>query len=212
MLTFDEAAHQYFWEGRPVPNVTRIIGHLSNYSHIPEAVLERARQEGVAVHLMAELHFAGKLDLAALYSDPAQAWLVPHYEALLKFIDESGFECWAAEKKMYHTTLGYAGTPDLIGIATKLRDIRGPSNFDIKRSFLGGPAIGLQTAGYTRIWNDTDAKKAKDLRIPYSNRFALQLRKDGTYRIQRYEDADDFVAFLACLQQHQWRERHYGRA
>src|SRR5262245_20298024 len=108
MLTFDEKAHQYFWSGRPVPNVTRIIGHLTDYSHIPPTTLERARQEGVAVHRMAELHFAGTLDHAALYSDPAQAWLIPHYEALMKFLDDSGFECWAAEKKMYHDGLRFA--------------------------------------------------------------------------------------------------------
>lgn len=211
MLTFDEAAHQYFWEGKPVPNVTRIIGHLTDYSHIPPAVLERARQQGVEVHKMAELYFTDRLDLAALYSDPAQAWLVPHYEALLRFIEESGFEVWAAERRMYHKGLRFAGTPDLIGLAPRLKECRGPGCFDIKRSFYGGAAIGLQTYGYARQWNDEDAKKNKDLRIPASNRFALQLRADGTYRLKRYDDPEDELAFLACLQQHHWKEKNYGR-
>lgn len=212
MLTFDEQAHQYFWNGKPVPNVTRIIGHLTDYSRIPPAVLEKARQEGVEVHRMVELHFSGGLDLAGLYSEPDQAWLIPHYEALLKFIDETGFECWAAERRMYHTGLGYAGTPDLIGLLTRMPQVKGPANLDVKRSFFGGPAIGLQTIGYTRIWNDTEAKRDKTLRIPERNRFALQLKKDGTYRTERYEDPDDQLAFLACLQQTTWRAKHYGRA
>jgi hypothetical protein len=212
MLTFDEAAHQYFWNGAPVPNVTRIIGHLTDYSHIPADRLEIARQEGVAVHRMAELHFHNDLDLAGLYSDPGRVWLAPHYEALMRFIDETGFECWAAEKRMYHLGLGYAGTPDLIGLAKKLTTIKGPALFDIKRSFFGGPAIGLQLVGYRRTWNDVEAKKDKSIRIPDGNRLALQLRKDGTYRIQQFEDVDDDVAFLACLQQHHWRAKHYGRA
>lgn len=209
MLTFDEQSHTYFWNGRVVPNVTKIISHLTSYDHIPADRLEVARQQGVAVHRMAELHFKGTLDLAALYSEEAQAWLIPHYEALMRFIDESGFEVWAAERRMYHPSLGYAGTPDLVGLAPRLKSIKGPGLFDIKRSFFGGPAIGLQTVAYTRIWNDVEAKKQKDLRIPDGHRFALQLRNDGSYRLNQYEDTDDQVAFLACLQQHHWRTKHY---
>jgi len=202
MLTFVEETHTYYWNGEPVPNVTRIIAPLTDYSRIPPAVLEKARQEGVAVHKMVELDCKGDLDVETL-----PEWMHPHYTAWLRFKEESGFECWKAEEKMYHPVYGYAGTADLFGPLPKLKGIKGAANIDVKRSFFGGPAIGLQTAGYTRMWNDTDGK-ARERRVADRNRFALQLRNDGTYRLKRFEDAEDFGAFLACLQQLRWREKH----
>jgi hypothetical protein len=55
MLTFDEASHTYFWAGRRVPNVTRVIAHLTDYSKIDPDRLRIAQDEGKAVHKMVEL-------------------------------------------------------------------------------------------------------------------------------------------------------------
>lgn len=209
MLTFDAERHIYHWDGKPVPNVTRIIAPLVDLSMIPADALEKARLEGVAVHKMAQLYFEGKLDAAALYSEEGQAWLIPHYEALLKFESETGFECWKSEHQMYHRGLGYAGTTDLIGLMPKLKTVLGSSVVDIKRSLYGGPSIGLQLVAYRKSWNDGDGK-AKELRIADRNRFALQLRKDGSYRLTQYDDPEDEVAFIACLQHLRWKERKYG--
>lgn len=201
-LTFDQAAHVYYWHGRPVPNVTRIIAPLTDYSRIPPDVLERARQEGMAIHRMVELDCKDDLDLEAL-----PAWMRPHHEAWCRFKAEAGFEPIAVEQPMYHPTLGYAGTPDLIGRAPRLKGVKGPLLIDVKRSFFAGPAIGLQTAAYTVLWNDTEGQTAG--RVPTNNRFGLQLRDDGSYRLEHYADDEDFVAFLACLQQYRWRAKHY---
>lgn len=199
MLTFNKAAHQYFWCGEPVLNVTRIISHLVDYSRIPPAALEIARQEGMAVHRMVELDCNG---------EPADVpeWMKGQHEGWLRFKDETGLECWAAEQKMYHPALAYAGTPDLIGLMPKLKTAKGAACIDVKRSLYAGPAIGLQCSGYAEIWNKT---QGKELRVV--ERFALQLRPNGTYRLQPYEDRDDWIAFLACLQQIRWKEHHYGR-
>jgi len=207
MLTFDEPTHIYRWNGVVVPNVTRIIAPLIDYSMIPPDRLETARQEGIAVHKMVELDCNGQLDIDHLLGDESTAWMKGPYEAWCRFKEETGFECWNAERKMYHPTLRFAGTPDLIGLLLKLKKINGPANLDVKRSLFGGPAIGLQTAAYTKLWNDTDGKK--DFRVPDRHRFALELRKNGTYRLTQFEDGQDFVAFLACLQQHRWKEKYY---
>lgn len=201
MLTFDEPSHTYRWDGRLVPNVTRIIAPLTDYSRIPADVLERARQEGVAIHKMAELDFKGDLDV-----DGLPEWMRGRYAALCRFREDTGFECWSTEQRMFHPTLGYAGTADLFGICHKLKN-KGACNIDVKRSLYGGPAIGLQTAGYTDQWNKT---QPRDLRV--TNRAALVLNDNGTYRLPMYEDGDDFVAFLACLQQWKWKEKHYGKS
>lgn len=213
MLTFDEQAHQYFWNGAPVPNVTRIIAPLIDLSMIDPEVLERARLEGVRIHAMANLHFEDKLDVDALHQDERQAWLVPHYRALLKFIDETGFECWHTEKRLFHKSLLFAGTTDNIGQFTKIKDDLGAAVLDIKRTLYGGPATGLQLAAYRKAWNDSlDKQSAKGYaRIRDSARFTLQLRADGTYRLTRFDDPADEVAFIACLQQYRWRERKYPK-
>lgn len=211
MLTFNAAEHRYFWNGEPVPNVTRIIAPLIDLSMIPVDTLERARQEGVEIHRMANLHFEGRLNVDAMHQTEKQRWLVPHYKALLQFEAETGFECWQSEKLLYHHGLRFAGTTDNIGLLTHLKDVKGPAVIDVKRSLYGGPATGLQLAAYRKGWNDGDGK-SRDLKIPETNRFALELRKNGAYRLTRFDDPDDEVAFISCLHQLRWKERKYGRA
>jgi hypothetical protein len=203
MLTFDEAAHVYYWNGKPVPNVTRIIAPLTDYSHIPADALERARQQGQHVHKMADLYWKGDLDEATL-----PEWMHGHLKARVRFHDESGFILYASEKRLYHRTLGYAGTCDMAGEFLKLKTAK-PAVVDIKRSFYAGPAIGLQTDGYLDAWN-SDLGAGPTGYPKLVERYALQLNANGTYRLQPYRDREDHVAFLACLQQLRWKEKHYG--
>lgn len=214
MLTFDEARHVYFWHGKPVPNVTRVIGHLTNYSMIDPEKLRIAQDEGRAVHKMVELDCKGDLDVARLYSDDRQAWMRPRYEAWQRFIEDTGFVCIQAEQKMFDDVLGFAGTPDLICELPKLERrlmtrgkvaTNGVWNIDIKRSLYAGPAIGLQTGGYTELYN---RKATRDRRV--TRRGALILKDSRDYRLTEYDDPEDRVAFLACLQQYRWKEKHYG--
>ena len=198
-LTFDEPAHQYFWQGRPVPNTTRIIAHLTDYSHIPPDRLVRLQEEGKAVHKLVELDCRNDLN-----TDTLPDWLKPHYAAWCRFKEDTGFECWDAERRVYHEKLGYAGTLDLAGILPKLPKTRDAAIIDVKRSLYGGPAIGLQTVSYE---DGRNALVPKDQRTRL--RFALVLGADGAYRLTQYSDPDDRGAFLACLQQWYWRAKHY---
>lgn len=201
MLTFDEPTHVYRWHGRIVPSVTQVLGPWCDFSHIPPDTLERARQQGIAIHKMVEAICQGLEHRMRI-----PEWMLGHRAAFYRFVEESGFECWAAEKKLYHP-MGYAGTADLFGLMPKLKNVNGAANIDVKRSFYGGPIIGLQTAGYSDAWNK---EAPKDMRVPDTNRFALRLDADGKYRLQRYPDPDDRVDFLAALRQHRFREKHYG--
>jgi hypothetical protein len=204
MLTFDEAAHMYHWDGKPVPNVTRIIAPLTDYSHIPAEALERARQQGQHVHKMVELDCKNDLDFANL-----PEWMRGHYAAWRLFVDETGFQCFSSEHKVYHPRLGYAGTLDLAGLMPKLKTSKKPAVIDVKRSFYAGPAIGLQTVAYAEAWNlSRAAGLAENPKL--EERYALQLNANGTYRLQPFVDRDDSAAFLACLQQLRWKEKHYG--
>lgn len=199
MLSFDEPSHTYRWNGRVVPSVTQVLAPWCDFSHIPPAVLERARQQGVAIHKMVELLCKG-----LPFGMPE--WMSGHRTAFDRFLEETGFECLAAEQPLYHP-MGYAGTPDLFGWLHKARGVNGLANIDVKRSFYGGPIIGLQTAGYTAAWNET---APRDMQVRDVNRYALRLDADGKYRLQRYPDPDDWVDFLAALRQHRFREKHYA--
>jgi hypothetical protein len=198
MLTFVEENHTYYWNGERVPNVTRVIASLTDYSRIDAEVLARAQAEGIAIHRMVDLDCKNNLGAVA-------DWMKGRFEAWNKFKADTGFECVASEKQMYHHLLGYAGTADLFCFLPKLRKLRGLANIDVKRSLYAGPAIGLQTAGYAALWD-----RQPDEALKVKHRGSLVLNDNGTYRLNFYEDVEDWTAFLACLQQLRWREKHYG--
>lgn len=190
MLTFDAAKHEYRWDGNRVPSVTQVLKPLTDYSMVDAETLERARAEGVAIHKMVELY--ERDDLGQL-----PAWLEPYIAAWMKFKAEMKFRACCSEAQVYHPTFGYAGTYDLdghMGNDTAL--------VDLKRSFMAGPAIGLQLAAYLA------ASEAQNGEMKRARRFALQLRPDGTYRLQEFTDKTDFQTFLAALTLWKWRAKH----
>lgn len=197
MLTFDEPTHTYRYNGVVVPSVTSIIAPLTDYGMIPAGVLESARQQGQHIHSMVEFDCRKVLNVRTL-----PPWMLPYYAAWNRFKAEVGFELWESEQMVYHPKFGYAGKLDLTGVLTKFK-LKGASLLDIKRSFFAGPAIGVQEIAY---------EKARNAQMPKEyhtfNRFGLQLREDGTYRLEQYEDPDDFNVFLAYLTIKRWRERN----
>ena len=189
-LIFEPVGHTYHTpEGVWVPNVTTILGGLTDYGFVPADVLARAQAEGIAVHSMVELDCKNDLDV-----DTLPEWMAGHYAAWCKFKDESGFECIATEQRLHHEGFGYAGTCDLVGVTPKLRKAKGPGLIDVKRSFYAGRAIGFQTAAYSEAWN---RGARNDGRI--TQRFALRLGANGKYNLREFDDRNDFNVFLACL-------------
>jgi len=196
-LTFDPVQHHYFWKGVRVPNVTSIIKPLTDYSMVPEATLELARQKGVAVHSMVELWAANELDYGVM-----PEWMFPVLDHWLQFVHDTGFQLLSSERRVYHAGFDYAGTLDLRCLLPKTA-LKGPGILDLKRSFMAGAAIGLQLAAYAAADNLDRAKADKA-----QWRAALRLREDSPPRLQIYEDKNDFVVFLACLTMWKWRAEH----
>lgn len=205
MLTFDESSHTYRWHGSPVPNVTRVLGPLTDYGMVKPEVLETARQKGVAVHKMVELWAKDDLEVSTL-----PEWMQPVLVQWLKFVEDTGLVVLASEKKVFHPMLAYAGTFDL---RVTMRSKSGQGIVDIKRSFLAGDVIGLQTAAYAEAENVCNPQTVRDNRIAW--RGALKLREDGSYRYQPYADPSDFSVFTTALIHYktgqilnQWKEQH----
>lgn len=195
MLTFDPGPHVYRWHGKPVPNVTRVLNLVTDYSRIPPGILKHAQDEGIAIHKTVELYAKNDLDEESL-----PEWLVPRLAAFKKFLAETGFVIEASEQRVYHERYGYAGQLDFVGMmqspeGRKVRTV--PAIVDVKRSFLAGRAIGLQTAAYDSALPSTRKRL----------RFALQLCADGTYRFEPFTDPSDLPNFLACLSVWRLREQ-----
>lgn len=189
MLAFDEAKHEYRWNGAVVPHVTGVIAPFVNYSMVPRDTLELARQKGQHVHRMVELHAQGKLD-----EDSLPDWMRPILAQWLKFVADTGFIVLATERRVYHPQYDYAGTLDLRGIMRNHAKYRGHGILDIKRSFMAGPITGLQTAAYAEA-DDYDSHWGG--RVAW--RGALKLNENGPYRFEPFEKKTDFTEFLVCL-------------
>ena len=197
-LQFDEATHTYRYGGIVVPNVTRVLGGLVDYSKIPADTLETARQKGVAVHKMVELDAKGNLDESTLPD-----WLRPVLDRWRQFIADTGFRVIESEHRVYHGSYHYAGTLDLVGDFWG-----GPMAFiDVKRSLMGGHVIGLQLAAYQQAYQFECKEIDTVKKIANARRYALRLNENGPYRLEPYTDKWDFPRFLACLSYYRLQEQ-----
>jgi len=195
-LRLDEATHTYYVDGLPVPGVTRVIEPLADFDKVPREVLDRAAKRGTAVHLATQLDDEDDLDEDSL--DPV---LIPYLEAWRKFRREQDVQIEGVENRVYHQRHRYAGTYDRIGRILKQSDEL--AVIDIKAVAKLFPHIGVQTAAYQAALNSA-RKKADHV----TRRYAVQLKPDGTYRLEEYSDEADLSVFLGLLQVHNWRQRH----
>ena len=184
-LTFTEENHEYRWRGKVVPSVTTVLQPLTRL-WTNGADLERARQEGQAIHFVVEHECKGDLDEEGL-----PEWLRPYLSAWRKFVADQGFELEFSEHQAYSETWGFAGTLDLAGVLTKAK-WRPSVVIDIKRT-LGAKTAPLQTAAYAHL-----------LPGPVRRRFGLSL---NPARFPEYDNPQDWNDFLVCLAWHKLNQR-----
>ena len=191
MLTFDEESHIYYYSGSQVRSVTQIMGALRDFANIPAAVLDFASQRGTAVHKACLLWERESLDPGSV--DEA---VKPYLTAWQAFVADAKPEWAVREEPRYDPVNRFAGTPD--GAGWLLNDY---AVVEIKTTADLHPAFGVQLAGYKRlvIVNDEFPDNTK--------RFAVHLRKDGSYRVHEYTNAADEAVFRACLTIANWRSK-----
>ena len=110
-LTFDDAKHIYRLNGIIIPSVTQVMKPLSDetYRDVDAKVLRRAAGKGTAVHNAIENYLSfGIEDI-----EPEHAG---YFTAFLRWFSEYNPQVIAAEYRLYHKFMGYAGTADLICI------------------------------------------------------------------------------------------------
>ncbi len=141
-LVFNEESHTYTIGDRLVPNVTRILSVLHDWSGIPRETLEYAAHRGQMIHYAIELHSEGDLNESAL--DPQ---IKPYMNGYYRFLEHAKPEHLHAEHRVFHEQYKYAGTLDL---HTILHGVKGApeSIVDTKAVAKLMPATGVQTAAY----------------------------------------------------------------
>lgn len=190
-LCFDPVKHRYTLHpsGVILPSVSEILAPVKDFSGIPPAVLEKARDRGTAVHKACEL-----FDLGTLDEDDLDEQLVPYLAAWSKFMVDFKPDWTEIELPGYHNTLFYAGTPDRRGKQGGRGD-RKRIVVDIKGTYSLDPAVSLQLSGYDLM----GAEKCDEL-------WSVRLLKDSTYvrTVHRAEHS----TFLSCLNILRWKQKH----
>jgi hypothetical protein len=168
-LTFDDVTHTYRYNGVEVVSVTQAIkaaGLINDTWYTP-----MSRDRGRAVHLATQFEDEGCLDEDSL--DPV---VEPYLIGYRKFKVDTGFKPELIEARLCVLEYGYAGTLDRTGLLDKKQR----AIVDFKTGEL--PFwVGMQLAGYANGLPNG---------ATYT-RYAVQLKNDGTYKIQRF-DAKDY--------------------
>jgi hypothetical protein len=186
-IVFDETQHRYTHNGIIIPSVTTILAAagLPDLSGIPAVTLQWKAELGTMVHLATELDDLGELD-----EDSIDDRITPYLEAYRRFKSKSGFEIIDIEKMVFDPALKYAGKLDRFGILNGKRTL-----LDIKTGVFDPLSVGPQTAAYDRANNDLKC-----------NRYALQLKDDGIYKLHRLNNQNDFNIFLSALNLYRWKQ------
>ena len=202
VLAFDPVAHEYWVDGALVPNVTSLLddaGLTPDYSAVPRPVLEYARARGLHVDQCIELLDQDQLDFRTVHPEA-----MPFLDAWLRFREYEGFTPLVSQLPLFHPTWGYAGTADSCGLLPGAR----PVVVERKTTAKMASTVALQVAGYALdglFYAPPGGGVLSPIPWERPARLGVQLKRDGTYQLTRYEDPDDYAAFLAVVALGRWR-------
>jgi hypothetical protein len=186
---------KYFVEGEPVFSVTEALDQAGyvDLTRIPWLVLEDARVRGTAVHTWLELVVGSPEMIRGL--DPPE-FIAGYIAAWERWRIESRFEIENVENVVVDPVYRYAGTYDVLGRMSGNRGL-----VDYKARYGLTPEIGPQTAGYLGA---ARASGLVDATEPVE-RYALLLRRDGTYRFEQQKSRNDLHAFRYAVGVTHWK-------
>ena len=202
MLTCD-SSHRYHLDGREIPGCTRVLdtAGISDYSTIREDILERASEIGRLTHTACEYFDDGGVD----WNSIPEA-VKPRVEAWAKFTSTEAFTPGRIEHQIAASVHGmaYGMRVDRAGL------MRGkPAIVEIKTTAQIMPQHGIQLAGYALGLPHSDETSPLDtsplLRFFRWERYVVQLRADGSFRLRRFAEHSDADVFTAGLRVTHWK-------
>lgn len=186
-LSFEEERHVYQLNGRILPSVTTIMRPLSNamYGTVDESILKKAASRGTAVHNAIENYtLFGIEDIDESYAG--------YFKAYKSWMKQHTLNVLASETKVYHKTLLYAGTADMIA------EVDGKTTLiDFKTSAAVNRMLtGVQLEAY--------AKAFESHGFNVDSKAILHLKSDGMYEWKVYEknDLESWEVFGALMTVH----------
>ena len=194
MFRFDEPTHTYTLGTQVLPSVTQVLQPLQDFSMITPAVLEHARNRGVAVHRCVQLDI--KNDLVEESVSPEIAGYLAAWRKFRSECQIAEADFGEPERPLFHPALKFAGTPDVPLYLNGRWAV-----LDIKTAAGLGSTWPIQTAAYQELINVNTKKLEHIIR----DRYSLRLREDGAYRLEQYKDRGDWGVFQAALILHQWK-------
>lgn len=199
--TFTAAGHIYEQDGVTIPSVTQVLAlsGIDDVSGIPIYRLERAAAIGTAVHEACHYLDEDDLDLESVHPE-----IVGYVLAYQKFKQETGFAPHAIEQRGIAEISGprFAESRTLrFGYCIdRLGRLKGEAALiDIKTASKKQASWAIQTAAY-----------ACAVEHP-GPRIAVHVAKDGSYKLVRHEDLQDFETWRAALTVAHWRLTHGGK-
>lgn len=182
-LHFDPESHTYRVGGAVVPSVTQLLRPVGfDYDTIPQYRVEYAAQRGTAVHLATEFDDDGDLD-----DESIDLEILPYVQAWRRFREESGFQVFRSEVRVYSERHGFAGTFDCLGVLNGRLSI-----VEKKTTAALHPSTAIQVSAYMRAFNEGKPRDEQAKRC-----YSVWLRRDGTYRLDEHDPDTHWGAFLA---------------
>ncbi len=180
----------YKINGQRVPSVTEVLqlADVSIYGGVPPDVLETARIRGHRVHEWTEWY-----DSDRSTDPPDRAGIEGYCAAYRAFMLDTRFKVLSAEGVVLNKTYLYAGRYDRVGVFSVAAS---RTVLDIKCVAALSVITKLQLSGYRMA-----LKKVE-------HRAALQLKPDGTYRLEHYTSPEDDHDFLSCVRVAHFKLRH----
>lgn len=201
-LTFDAATHAYTLDEVRVPSVTGILkaSGLVDFSRIPPSIREDALERGRAVH--AAIHFYNEQDLDVAQFSADFPVYAPYLRAWIAFCEQRHFVAVLNEHRIVSRRLRVAGTLDCLGLLDGVAVL-----LDFKTGRPDDVAANLQTAAYQALaleWAAEDEALAAFFTLhPVVKRYAVQLKKDETFRVEPYTAPTDFRQFRTLVEAQQ---------
>jgi len=208
-LFFSEPDHRYELEGIRVRSVTNVLqkAGIIDFSSIPPGTLEEARTRGTTVHKA--LHYYNEHDLNIDEFRQDFPSYVGYVDAWISFCEQRHFVPVLSEHRVASPRHLLAGTLDCLGLLDGVGVL-----LDFSTGRPQDVGKNLQTAAYHALaleWASEDPSLEAFVDAhPVIKRFAVALRRDGTFRLESYNDPTDFRKFLTLLEAQRIVEAHRG--
>lgn len=201
-LTFDAGPHVYTLDGVVVPSVTGILqaSGLIDFTGIPASILEVAKRRGSIVHEAVHFFNEGDLDVEQFEIDFPD--YVGYLDGWRSFRAQRHFVPVLNECRIASRRHQVAGTLDCLGELdgeAVLLDYATGNPADVSKDYQCAAYLGIALEWADELEGDVRLTEFF-MRHELVRRYAVALKKTGTFALHPYGDPADFRKFLTLVE------------